>query len=193
MELSKLIKERRSIVQFDDRTVSRELIADLLDSSIWVPNHYVTEPWRFIFVEGEGKKRIAEAQKTIAEKWVSDPKKKVEQGQKAYENMMKVPAFLIVVMKEAVNPMVREEDYAATCCMIQNFSLLAWEKGIGNIWKTYGLMYHSEFLESLGIESGETVVGVLHVGYPTKIPPAKPRTSAKEKLTIIAEEEFTHD
>jgi nitroreductase len=187
LNLSNIIKERRSIGQFADRPVSRELIAELLDTAIWVPNHYVTEPWRFIFVEGEGKRRIAEAQKTLAQKWISEPQKKEEQGKKAYENMMNIPAFLIVVMKEAANPMTREEDFASTCCVIQNFSLLAWEKGIGCIWKTYGLMYQRDFRELLGIEPGEKVVGVVHIGYPSNIPTAKPRKLANERLTLITE------
>jgi nitroreductase len=189
MMLQEIIKERRSIAKFQNKSVSREVLINLLDTSIWVPNHHLTEPWRFILIEGEGKRKLAEANRKLAEKRISDPEKREKQGQNAYDTIMNVPTIIVVVMREAANPMRREEDYASTCCVIQNFSLLAWERGIGAIWKTYGLMYQPDFREALEIELGEKVVGVLHVGYPDNIPAARHRSSVHDRITIIAEED----
>lgn len=46
-------------------------------------------------------------------------------------------------------------------------------------------MYQSEFRAALGVQPGEKIVGVLHVGYPQKVPAAQPRISAADRLTII--------
>lgn len=185
MSVAQLIKERRTVHQFEDRAVSIELIKELLDTATWVPNHRMTQPWRFVMVHGEGRKAIAEICREINEKKAQDPKKAKEIGQKFYDKLMAVPMFVVVLMKEDPSITVREEDYASTSCLIHNFSLLAWEQGLGMVWQTYALMNHPHFREVLGIGPGEKVVGSLHLGYPAKIPAPKPRLSVDELITVV--------
>jgi len=186
MELAQLIKERRSVHRFEqNRPVPVELVKQLLDTAVWVPNHKMTQPWRFILLHGDGRKKIAEVSRALNEKRERDPEKRQETGQKFYDKLMSVPMFLVVVMKENPHVVVREEDYAATSCLIHNFSLLAWEQGVGMVWESYPLMHDPAFREALGIGPGEKVVGSLHVGYPAMIPAAQQRTPADRLLTII--------
>lgn len=185
MELTRIIKERRSIHRFQEREVPLELVKELLDTAVWVPNHKMTQPWRFVMVHGEGRKRIAEIAAKFKSKRAENPDKAKEIGKKIYEKMMSVPMFVVVIMKEHPAIGTREEDYASTSCLIHNFSLLAWEQGVGMVWESYGLMHQPDFREALGIEPGEKVVGSLHVGYPESIPAPKPRKSAAELMTFI--------
>ncbi|MBA2874650.1 nitroreductase family protein [Thermaerobacillus caldiproteolyticus] len=185
MELSQLLRERRSVHTFEDRPVSPELVMELLETAIWVPNHRMTQPWRFILTYGEGRRKIAEAVRKIKESKEPDPSKKKEVGQKFYDKIMSIPMILTVLMKEDPSLIVREEDYASTSCVIHNFSLLAWEKGIGLVWETYGWLHESIFRETMGIQPGEKVVGNLHIGYPAKIPPAQPRIPAAHLITVF--------
>lgn len=185
MELAQLIRERRSIHQFEDHPVPVELVKELLDTAVWVPNHKLTQPWRFVLVHGEGRRKLAEASRACAEKREREPQKSKELGQKFYDRFMSVPVFLAVVMKEHPHPVVREEDYASTSCIIHNFSLLAWERGLGLVWETYPLLHAPEFREALGVQPGEKIVGSLHLGYPAKVPAAHPRIPAAQLLTVI--------
>ncbi|CAG7644280.1 nitroreductase [Paenibacillus allorhizosphaerae] len=185
MELARVIKERRSVHQFEDRPVPIELVKELLDTAVWVPNHKLTQPWRFVLVHGEGRRRLAEISRAGAEKREKDPEKRQEFGQRFYDRFMSVPLFVAVVMKENTHPVTWEEDYASTSCIIHNFSLLAWEQGIGLVWETYPLLHSPEFREALGVGPGEKIVGSLHVGYPSKIPAAQPRIPADQMMTVI--------
>ncbi len=185
MELAQLIKERRSVHLFEDRPVSIELVKELLDTAVWVPNHRMTQPWRFVLVHGEGRKRLADAVRTGAESRERDPEKKQEVGERLYNRFMSIPLFVAVVMSENPNPAVREEDYASTCCIIHNFSLLAWEHQIGMVWETYPMLSAPEFRAALGVGPGERIIGNLHVGYSAKVPAAKSRIPAEQLLTII--------
>jgi len=179
--IQSIIKERRSVSKFKDTPVSRDLIIELLNVAIWAPNHKLTEPWRFILVQGEGKKRMANA---VVESFTPENKEKI--GEKTYNNLVEnVPVHLVVVVKEDENPVRREEDYAATASLIQNFQLAAWEQGIGMVWKTSGFIKSEQFRHALSIESDERVVGLLQLGYPEMIPNAKPRVPAEEKLTLF--------
>lgn len=185
MELSRLLKERRSIHVFEAREVSPELVTEMLDTAVWAPNFHMTQPWRFILTYGDGRTRIAEAVRQMQESREPDPEKKREVGRKMYDKIMSVPMFLTVIMREDPNLVVREEDYAATSCVIHNFSLLAWEKGIGMVWETYGWIHHPIFRETMGIQPGEKVVGNLHIGYPASIPQAQPRIPASRLITVV--------
>lgn len=184
-ELARIIKERRSVHQFDSREVEPDLVRELLDTSVWAPNHRLTQPWRFVLVHGAGRERLANIARGNIEKRESDPAKREEMGRKFYERFMNVPVFLVVVQKENPNMAVREDDFAAMSCLIQNFSLLAWERGLGLVWESYPLLAQSEFRETLGIVAGERAIASLHIGYPAKVPPAQPRIPAAELLTVI--------
>lgn len=182
MELSQLIKERRSVQLYEDRPVSIEELKQLLDTAVWAPNHKMTQPWRFIFVSGESRKKLAEINRKIGSSGSTEEQKKAS-GEKAYRKIMDVPVFLMVITKENPNLKLREEDFAATSAVIQNFSLLAWEKGIGMIWKTGKLITEPAFREIIGVEPGEKVTAMLQIGYPAKIPKAQPRVNLSERIT----------
>ncbi|QDP41791.1 nitroreductase family protein [Radiobacillus deserti] len=183
MTLSEVIKNRRSIQLYEDKPVPLDELKELLETAIWVPNHKMTEPWRFIFIQGDSRKHLAEINRKLNEKGTTLEEKK-KHGEIAYQKIMDVPLFLMVVMNENPNMKLREEDYAATSCVVQNFSLLAWEKGIGMIWKTNQLTTNIEVRDTYGVKPGEKIAAMLQIGYPAKVPKERPRKQAK---TLISE------
>lgn len=185
MNLSELIRARRSIHRFEQKAVPEQLVAELLDTAVWAPNHRMTQPWRFVVTSGAGMVRIAEAARRFNEGWQPDPEKKAATGQRYYDKIMGNPMIVTVVMQEHPYLQVREEDYGATATVIHNFSLLAWEQGIGMVWETYPWLHESYFREAMGIVPGERVVGNLHVGYPAVIPRAQQRVPASERITYL--------
>jgi nitroreductase len=60
VDLAQTMKERRSIHQFQTRPVSVELVKELIDTAVWVPNHRMTQPWRFVLIHDKGRSRLAE-------------------------------------------------------------------------------------------------------------------------------------
>src|SRR5918911_4163360 len=47
MELEEAIRTRRTHKAFAPEPVPRELLDELLELARWVPNHHLTNPWRF--------------------------------------------------------------------------------------------------------------------------------------------------
>lgn len=185
MELTKLIKERRSVHQFEDKPVSVELVTELLDSAVWVPNHRMTQPWRFVVMQGEGRRKLAEIVRKFRQEREPDPEKAREIGEKMYAKFTSIPMFIAVVLKVNENPAIAEEDYASAACLIQNFSLLAWEQGIGMVWETYPLLKLDAFREAFGVQQDERIIASLHTGYPGKIATAQARIPARDRLTVM--------
>ncbi|CAG7650959.1 Putative NAD(P)H nitroreductase YdjA [Paenibacillus solanacearum] len=174
------IKERRSVRLFKSDPVPTPLLLELLNVAVWAPNHENRQPWRFILFKDEGREVFASA---MVATYASEEREKY--GVPKYNYLMKVPAHLIVIMKEDPRQKQWDEDYAAVCALIQNFQLAAWEQGLGVVWKTNNYNYNPGFRETAGIRPGEKIVGVLHIGYPEVVPRVQPRTSAEQLLTIV--------
>ncbi len=174
-----IIQERRSIRVFKEEPVSQELIEQLLGVAVWAPNHLNRQPWRFILFQGESRKTFAQA---MVETYSAEERTKYGEPKRQY--LEQVPAHLIVVLKEDPRQKVWDEDYAAVCCLIQNFQLAAWEAGLGVVWKTNHYGYEPEFREAVGVHPGEKISGVLHIGYPRIVPEPVTRKSITSLLTI---------
>ncbi len=187
MTLSEIIKGRRSIGAFLDTPVPERVVEELLETAKWAPNHHLTQPWRFIYITGEARRGLAEVRRILHQEasQSSDPEQVRAVGERAYQTVMSIPAFLAVVMAEHEDPHIREEDFAACCCLIQNFMLLAWERGIGTHWKT--ISNDPRQRAFLGLAPNEKLVGFLHLGYPARVPPPRERAPVRERITYIRE------
>ena len=187
MDLAAQIRNRRSVLVYEERPVATDLVAELLDAAVWAPNHHLTQPWRFVLVVGEGRTRIADARRAFAEAEAAglDAERRRQRGEQAYAATLAVPAILVVVMADDPRPVVRDEDLVATGCVLQNFLLLAAERGLGVAVKTYAAAYQAPFRQALGIGPGERVVAELQIGYPARVPQAQPRVPARERLRVV--------
>ncbi|RST77409.1 nitroreductase [Siminovitchia acidinfaciens] len=176
--IADVIRNRTTVkTGFIDKEVSQDLVLSLLEDAVWAPNHKNREPWRFIFVSGERKDAFIDA---VLE--CQEPAKHASTRRKFEE----VPAFLVTVMNADPRQKVWEEDFAATSCLLQNFQLLAWEKELGVCWKTPVHIHDPKFRSAIGVEPGEKIVGVLHIGYFDKEITARrkrERTNPAEKMT----------
>jgi nitroreductase len=183
--LSELIRSRRSINTFTDQPVSLDLIQDLLESAVYAPNHRLTEPWRFICFAGDARRPYASirAQMVVDSMKTQSEADRQTASEGTFQKFMAVPAYLLVVMSQHIQPDIYEEDYAACSCVIQNFLLLAWEHGVGTNWKTF--KDDPRLREALGITADEKVVGIIHVGYPTDEARTSRRQMAHTRLTIL--------
>lgn len=185
MDLAEVIRTRRSVGAFTDRPVEPEQVLELLETAVWVPNHRLTEPWRFILLIGDSAGRYADIRREMALDACTsqDEDTRRQAGEGTYQKFSGVPAFLAVVMREHENPEIREEDYAACCCLVQNFLLLAWDRGLGTSWKTFKRDPRLRAL--LALSDDETVVGWLHLGYPDgKFAPTQ-RSPAHTRFTVL--------
>jgi len=189
MELAERIRARRSVQVFQERDVSPALVEELLEAAVWAPNHHLTEPWRFILVSGEGRRHLAEASARAAEARYAalEPEARAVRAAQARASVMAVPLFVVVVLREHWRLETREEDLLATGCLLQNFLLLASERGLGTAVKTPAWMHEELLRQRLQLGAGERVVLLVQVGYPARLPASRPRTPARERLRWVTE------
>ena len=180
------IRSRRSIAKMKPDPVPRELIAQLLDAAVWVPNHRLTEPWQFFVLEGESKRRFAALRRDFRRTQLPNPDAPEVQPAlaKVYQSTADTPVILIVTSHLADDPETREEDLWATYGAAYAFMIGAWSHGVGTYFRTGSFRDYPPLRGLLGLREDRRVIGVIYAGYPEEVPPRR-RTPASEKTVWL--------
>lgn len=185
MDVITAIQTRRTHHDFRPDPVPRAVVEACLAAAVWAPNHKLTEPWEFYVFTGDTKERLARLRGDLKRTKFADPQSEQAERsyQRAYGELATVPWAILVAMKRDENPARQQEDYAATCCAIQNLMLAAHAQGVGTYWGTGPLVNHPGTFEALGVSPGRQGVGIVLLGRPASEPPVPKRTPAAEKTT----------
>ncbi|MCP3028180.1 nitroreductase [Halobacillus sp. A5] len=180
MDLYEAIKARRSIHDFTTEMIDEALLKEIIQIAGWAPNHRMKQPWKIKMFQQEGaedfSQLVIESYKRsgFTDGYSKEKTDKVMEGIKGF--LVKIPHHALVYMEKDGNLHRFEEDYAAVCAFIQNIQLAAWGKGIGMLWTSSPYIYDETFIRGVGLDGKKhKAVAVLQMGYPAKIPQAKPR------------------
>jgi nitroreductase len=179
-EFARVISGRRTIDQFLQTPIPEDLVLEAIELATWAPNHYVSEPWRFIWPGNETVERIVDLNAEIV-----SARKSPEMGEHKRKQWREKPGWLIVTCAQSDDELREQEDYAACCAAVQNFMLYLWKAGVGSKWTTGPITRDPRFLELLDIDANDSfVVGMIWFGYP-KVTPAQSRRSVDEVLVRL--------
>lgn len=172
MNVIDVIRSRRTTQSFRPEPVSRQQIQAILDAAVWAPNHRLTQPWRFIVLEGAARWPLADLRRKLKIRDGTKTGLTLEQATaEATENARKVlraPTIIVVACEQNGNPIDMEEDFAATAAAIQNMLLCATDQGIGTFWTSGPLAAAPETKELLGLHCTDRIVGFVQVGLPAE-------------------------
>lgn len=181
MDVFDAIRGRRSIKRFAPRVLGREEIERLLDGAVLAPNHKMTEPWGFLVLGAETKREYAEARARQKVAKVTGNTARAAVRGKVVDETMAVPAVIAVTSYLAEDPLVREEDFAATYMAIENLLIAATASGLGTHLRTGKLLDDAELRAALGVGRGERLIAIIYLGEPADMPAAKRRAPAAQK------------
>jgi|APSaa5957512493_1039668.scaffolds.fasta_scaffold00660_10 nitroreductase len=161
------ISGRRSVFpkELEDEEVNRDEIMRLLEAARWAPTHKVTEPWRFVVVQGEALTEFRDIiEKVIIEKGLGkDPIE--EKIACTFSKLDRVSALIAIVMKRDDRERIpEEEEQWATACAVQNVQLHAKSLSIGCYWSTGAGREHSTVRSFLGLAETDFHMGWLFIG-----------------------------
>ena len=176
---------RRTVNNFEPhKRVKEEIVQRAVQAAIYAPCHKMTEPWRFIHLGQETIAQIATLNAAVIAK--KDPVK----GAKKKKRWAEIPGWCVVTCAKSSTGddalLLRErEDYAATCCAVQNLMLSFWADGVGTKWTTGDITRTPEFADLCGVEmTTEDVVGCIWYGYASggldSVPAPKRRRSLED-------------
>ncbi len=170
METLEAIRTRRTTKSFLPEPAPRPVIARVLEAAVWAPNHRLTEPWRFTVVQGQTLARLARLRRQMTEEGLrakgEPPERAAREGESAERKALAAPVTVVVCIDQHADPAIREEDYAAAACAIQNMLLAAHALGLAGFWSTNRLCSYPPAYALLGIPPERRIVGLVQLGYP---------------------------
>ncbi|MFA4885357.1 MAG: nitroreductase family protein [Desulfotomaculaceae bacterium] len=197
MNLSEIIRDRRSIRKYQDREIPREILSEILEDALWAPSGMNRQNWNIYVVKGEEKSKLLDAVaqageifKPTLEKLFKE--KMVNITMQFFKDLGGAPVVLLVYMPKLtyeIRPdMSSLEKYQiehnrftnmlSAAALIQNMLLLAWDRGLGTCWMTAPKNAEDQINKAMGIADQE-LVALIPIGYPDQSPPAPPRKADK--------------
>lgn len=171
------IYTRRSVRNYLDKQISKELIEELLNAAVMAPSARNTQPWHFTIVQGKEKVRY------YGERALKQYNTLIRAGLKAGFKLTKAESIfynaslLIIISGKRDYKWLKYDVNLA----VQNMFLAAHSLGFGSCWIGFGrpLDKDEEAKKKLGIPNDFELVAPLIFGYPkkpiTKIPKREPK------------------
>jgi nitroreductase len=168
-EVERAVRGRRTHKQFGSEPIARETLEELLELARHAPNHKLTQPWRFRVLGPQTLARLKELG-----------------GPKEAAKLDRAPTLVVVSAKLTGDPLTDEEDVLATGVALYIVMLAAHARGIASYWRTPQVLRTPEGRGAVGLASDERFVGVVYLGPPTSVPPAKEREPLERSLEYLS-------
>ena len=178
MTAKECIKGRRSIRKFADTPVSRDVIADIVETASYAPSWKHTQITRYIAVEGELKDKIAdECTSAYA---------------KNGEIIKNAPMLIAVTFIKNRSGFERDGSYSTpkeggwqmfdAGVASEAFCLAAYEQWLGTV--IMGIFDEAKAASLLEVPEERELVALIPIGYPAESPAAPKRKSVEELLSF---------
>lgn len=147
MDTFELIKTRRSIRKFTDKTVSDEIIDRIIEAGSWAPSGLNNQPWKFAVIKDSGlKTKISEFTH--------------------YSKIVLSANVLIPVFLDNDASYDRIKDCQAIGACIQNMLLYIHSAGLGAVWLGEILKSKDNVLKLVEGDKNFELMAVIALGYP---------------------------
>ncbi|HDS16535.1 MAG TPA: nitroreductase family protein [Proteobacteria bacterium] len=194
-ETLRVIYQRRSIRQFEERPVADALIRMVLDAANQAPSAHNQQSWKFIIVRDERKQQLARLVTARAADFPKPLSSILRMAARSIGSAAVVVAAmntgaLIAHGRELfkIEPglaadFFRTMEIQSSAAAMENLLLAATSLGLGSVWLGVLFLIKNEILAFLGEKEGE-FMAVIPLGYPLRSRPSGPR---KRSLEYVVE------
>jgi nitroreductase len=168
VELDELIRTRRTQKAYEPGPVDRDTLDELFELARWAPNHHLTNPWRFRVLGPAALEAL-----------------KVAAGPEAAVKLDRAPTLVAASVVQTGDEVADDEDFAAAACASFIVLLGAHARGLDGYWRTPGVLRTPEGRAACGVQDGERVLGLLHLGRGKGTKPAPERAPVANFRTFL--------
>jgi len=141
----------------------------MLATAMSGPDHGKLKPWRFIVIDGEGRRALGRVLRDAFSRRAPD----APEALLAREEIkpLRAPTIVVVVARVQGRKAIPEvEQVIAAGIAAYNILLAAHALGLGGMWRTGTPAYDPEVRRALRVEAGDMIVGFLYLGTPDVMP-----------------------
>jgi nitroreductase len=159
VDIEEAIRTRRTHKVYGSEPVDRDTLEALFELARWAPNHNLTNPWRFRVLGPDALTKLKQAA-----------------GPEAAAKLDRAPTLVAASVVQTGDAVQDEEDVAAGAVAVYIVLLAAHARGLAGYWRTPAVLRTPEGRNAVGIEDGEHVLGLIHLG------PARQEKEPPERL-----------
>src|SRR5712664_3640573 len=184
-----LLKSRRSVRKYQARTVSRELIEQVLEAARWAPSPHGRQPWRFVVLtRQEVKMQLADQ---MGDTWRQNLQMDGDDAEivnirleKSRQRILRAPVIIIPCLYlEDLDRYPDEKRQADETTMaiqslgaaIQNILLMAYDLGLDTGWMCAPLFCPEVVCEALSLDPRLIPHALITLGYAAADPQRRER------------------
>ncbi len=182
MELTDVIRGRRTVKAFAPEPVPRDVLEELFELARWAPNHGLTNPWRFRVLGSQAigeLSRVAGEQAVAAAPEGADPAKVAAV---AAAKLARARTLVVVSCVRHADPVQHDEDVLATACATYVLLLAAYDRGLAAYWRTPAVLRTDEGLAAVDVGADEQALGLVYLGHPSGGPPVVPPRAPVDEI-----------
>lgn len=184
MELDACIKGRRSIRSYQQKSVPRDIIDQILEAGVWAPTGMGSEPWRFVIIENkELIKYVSEETKQILAKMNYPAAQRIASAKEDTICYNAPVLILICAEKDAEHPTNEHVRLLDSVLAAENMFLKAYELGLGTCYMGFvsALADNPTVMKRLGVPDDCRMIVPFILGYPKE----KPHPKTRQKPRIV--------
>ena len=183
-----LLNKRRSIRDYEDRTVSLDLVKEIIRDSCFAPSSGDGQPWRFIIVNNKEwiKKLSDESKRNILSFIETNP----DAPLKKYESTLRDKDFNVFYNAQClvyIGGSEKVRSLQVDCALAAAYFMFsAAARGLGTCWIGLGTSIQDpKVQEQVGMYNDYRIVAPIVVGYP-KIIPGIPKNREANILKVVS-------
>jgi coenzyme F420-0:L-glutamate ligase/coenzyme F420-1:gamma-L-glutamate ligase len=196
LDLTALMRGRRSVRVYQDRPVDRALVEQVLEAGRWAPSPHGRQPWRFVVLTQPGAKtRLADA---MAAEW---DRNLAMDGQdagvvatrlaKSRERLLNAPVLILLCLyleeldrypdpdRQAAETTMAIQSLGA---MAENMLLMGYGLGLDGGWMCAPLFCPETVVAALDLDPALIPHALLTLGYAARDPVRRPRKPLDELI-----------
>jgi nitroreductase len=178
------LASRRSVPArlLGDPGPSDEQLRELLRLAVRVPDHGKLEPWRFVLIRGDARRRLGEVfRQRHLEIDKDTPEATLEKDRLRFSY---APVAIAVVARVIADHKIPQREQLLSAGLAA-FTLLqgAQALGFGAQWLTGWAAYDGGIAQVLGLAADERIVAFVHIGTARSDVPERPRPDPATLLT----------
>jgi nitroreductase len=164
MELLAAIDSRSSAGRLTTPGPTPAHLARILEAAGRAPDHGRLRPWQFLVLEGDLREKFAIA--AAAAKRLRVPTMTEEQVAAERDKFARSPTIVVVAcaVRREQTKIPEIEQIVAAGAAAENLFLAAHDLGYGVMWKTGAAAYDAHVKATLGMNAGDHIVGIMHLG-----------------------------
>ncbi len=194
VDLQEFLRSRRSVRRFLPQPVPQDVLERILETATWAPSAHNRQPWRLaVIISTEMKAQLAESMGTeFRQDLLNDgmPAAEVEANvSRSKSRLLEAPVVIILCSDVSEMDTYPDEkrSRAEVIMAVQSVAMAggtllqaAHAEGLGGVWVCAPLFAPQAARLALDLPSPWDPQGMLLIGYPAKIPEARPRKPLRD-------------